>query len=123
MPSIGWQFIPYLLITVAEIMVSITGLEFAYTQAPRAMKSTIMSFWLLSVTFGNLWVLMTNAAVRNDAVTAQIASMIQEKAFDDLDAPVLRVCSLDSPAIYSPPLEAIQLPTPEVVVAKALTIC
>ena len=53
-PSIGWQFIPYLLITVSEIMVSITGLEFAYTQAPRSMKSTIMSFWFLTVFAGNL---------------------------------------------------------------------
>ena len=53
-PSIGWQFIPYLLITVAEIMVSITGLEFAYTQAPRSMKSTIMSFWFLTVFAGNV---------------------------------------------------------------------
>jgi POT family proton-dependent oligopeptide transporter len=35
-------------------MVSITGLEFAYTQAPRSMKSTIMSFWLLTVAFGNM---------------------------------------------------------------------
>ncbi len=52
-PSIGWQFIPYLLITIAEIMVSITGLEFAYTQAPRQMKSTIMSFWFLTVFAGN----------------------------------------------------------------------
>ena len=53
-PSIAWQFVPYLLLTVAEIMVSITGLEFAYTQAPRSMKSTIMSFWLLTVFAGNL---------------------------------------------------------------------
>jgi len=53
-PSIGWQFIPYLLITVAEIMVSITGLEFAYTQAPRSMKSTIMSFFFLTVFAGNV---------------------------------------------------------------------
>jgi POT family proton-dependent oligopeptide transporter len=51
-----WQAIPYLLMTTAEVLVSITGLEFAYTQAPRAMKSTIMSFWLLCVTFGNLLV-------------------------------------------------------------------
>ncbi len=40
---------------MAEVMVSITGLEFAYTQAPRAMKSTIMSLWLLTVTAGNLF--------------------------------------------------------------------
>ncbi len=51
-----WQIIPYCIMTVAEVLVSITGLEFAYTQAPRAMKSTIMSFWLLCVTLGNLLV-------------------------------------------------------------------
>jgi POT family proton-dependent oligopeptide transporter len=52
--SVGWQIIPYLIITCSEVMVSITGLEFAYTQAPRSMKSTIMSFWLLTVFVGNL---------------------------------------------------------------------
>ncbi|MGE3610213.1 MAG: POT family MFS transporter [Bacteriovoracaceae bacterium] len=54
MLNVMWQFFPYLVITIAEIMVSITGLEFAYTQAPRSMKSTIMSIWLLTVFFGNL---------------------------------------------------------------------
>jgi len=52
----AWQIIPYLIITVAEVMVSITGLEFAYTQAPARMKSTIMGFWLLSVALGNVLV-------------------------------------------------------------------
>jgi POT family proton-dependent oligopeptide transporter len=52
--NVAWHFIPYLLITAAEVMVSITGLEFAYTQAPRALKSTMMSFWLLTVFFGNM---------------------------------------------------------------------
>jgi pyruvate dehydrogenase E1 component beta subunit len=56
------------------------------------------------------------------AVSAQIASVIQEKVFDELDAPVLRVCSLDAPAIYCPPLEKLQLPTPERVVQKVLGI-
>lgn len=53
--SVGWQFPQYIILTMAEVMVSITGLEFAYTQAPRAMKSTIMSLWLLTVTAGNLF--------------------------------------------------------------------
>jgi len=57
------------------------------------------------------------------AVSSQIATLIQEKAFDALDAPVIRVCSLDAPAIYSPILEKHQLPTPERVVDKALSIC
>ena len=56
-------------------------------------------------------------------VSAQIAATIQEKAFDELDAPVQRVCSLDAPAIYSPALEPVQLPTAERVVIKALDIC
>lgn len=54
--SVGWQMIQYWIITTAEVLISITGLEFAYTQAPRSMKSTIMGFWLLCVTFGNLLV-------------------------------------------------------------------
>ncbi|MCA9582428.1 MAG: hypothetical protein KC416_11580, partial [Myxococcales bacterium] len=50
---IAWQLVAYLLITAAEVMVSVTGLEFAYTQAPRRMKSTIMGFWLLCISLGN----------------------------------------------------------------------
>ena len=53
-------------------------------------------------------------------VGAQIAYLIQERLFDELDAPVLRVCSLDAPAIYSPPLEALQLPTADIVIEKAM---
>src|SRR5262249_62302617 len=52
----AWQVIAYLIITIAEVMVSITGLEFAYTQAPARMKSTIMGFWLLAVSLGNVLV-------------------------------------------------------------------
>jgi proton-dependent oligopeptide transporter, POT family len=52
----GWQMIAYVLITLGEVLVSITGLEFAYSQAPRRMKSTIMGFWLLAVTLGNVLV-------------------------------------------------------------------
>jgi len=64
------------------VLVSATGLEFAYSQAPQPMKGVIMSFWLLSVSYGNLWVLITNEAVRNDVVTARIASTgLSETAF------------------------------------------
>jgi POT family proton-dependent oligopeptide transporter len=53
---VGWQVIQYLLLTIGEVLVSITGLEFAYTQAPRKMKSTVMGFWALTVTLGNVLV-------------------------------------------------------------------
>lgn len=72
--SITWQVLPYALLTLGEVLVSATGLEFAYSQAPSAMKGVLMSFWLLSVTIGNLWVLVVNAGVKNPAVTTFIGS-------------------------------------------------
>ena len=53
-PSIGWQLLAYVIITAAEILVSVTVLEFAYSQAPNAMKSLVMGFYWCSVSAGNL---------------------------------------------------------------------
>lgn len=55
-------------------------------------------------------------------VDAQISHLIQEKAFDYLDAPIKRVSSIDAPAIYSKPLENIQIPNAERVVKAAIEI-
>jgi POT family proton-dependent oligopeptide transporter len=52
--SVLWQLFPYIALTLGEVLVSTTGLEFAYTQAPREMKGVIQSFWLLTVSAGNL---------------------------------------------------------------------
>jgi len=72
--SITWQVLPYALLTFGEVLVSATGLEFAYSQAPQAMKGVLMAFWNLSVTIGNLWVLVVNAGVKNSAVIDLIKS-------------------------------------------------
>lgn len=80
--SITWQVLPYALLTFGEVLVSATGLEFAYSQAPAVMKGVIMAFWNLSVTIGNLWVLLVNASVRNDSVISHIAGTgLSETAF------------------------------------------
>ncbi|MCD7098743.1 oligopeptide:H+ symporter [Stenotrophomonas sp. MMGLT7] len=80
--SIAWQILPYALLTFGEVLVSATGLEFAYSQAPAQMKGVVMSFWNLTTTVGNLWVLLSNAAVRNDVVTGRIADTgLSEAAF------------------------------------------
>ena len=80
--SIFWQVLPYALLTFAEVLVSATGLEFAYSQAPASMKGVVMSFWNLTTTIGNLWVLLSNSAVRNDFVTGKIAATgLSESAF------------------------------------------
>jgi POT family proton-dependent oligopeptide transporter len=63
-PNVLWQFPQYLLLTTGEVLVSVTGLEFAYTQAPRALRSTIMSIWFLAVAVGNLITAVLSKMVR-----------------------------------------------------------
>ncbi|XP_013883956.1 solute carrier family 15 member 2 [Austrofundulus limnaeus] len=55
---IAWQIPQYALITAGEVMFSITGLEFSYSQAPTNMKSVLQAGWLLTVAFGNVIVLI-----------------------------------------------------------------
>jgi POT family proton-dependent oligopeptide transporter len=59
-PSINWQLLAYVILTLGEAMVSITGLEFSYTQAPNTMKSSVMALWLLTVASGELFVGLVN---------------------------------------------------------------
>ncbi|GAM26445.1 hypothetical protein SAMD00019534_096200 [Acytostelium subglobosum LB1] len=62
--SIFLQLPQYFLLTCAEILISITGLEFAYSQAPRSMKSMIMSAWLLTVSIGNVIVIVVVESIK-----------------------------------------------------------
>ncbi|MFN6261287.1 MAG: oligopeptide:H+ symporter [Chromatiaceae bacterium] len=72
--SILWQMLPYALLTFGEVLVSATGLEFAYSQAPATMKGIITAFWQLSVTVGNLWVLLANNSIRSESVLSHVDS-------------------------------------------------
>jgi POT family proton-dependent oligopeptide transporter len=62
-PNVGWQLLAYVFLTASETMVSITGLEFSYTQAPPKMKSAIMAVWLLVVSLGNLFTAFMHSLV------------------------------------------------------------
>ncbi|MDO8844725.1 POT family MFS transporter [Methylicorpusculum sp.] len=68
-PSIGWQLLGYCLLTAAEVMISVTCLEFSYTQAPNSMKSFIMAFYSLSIAFGNLFTSAVNFLISNAGVS------------------------------------------------------
>lgn len=52
--SIFWQVPQYVVMTMAEILFSIPGLTFSYENAPNRMKSVVQSFWLLTVSFGDV---------------------------------------------------------------------
>jgi POT family proton-dependent oligopeptide transporter len=56
--SVLWQLAPYILLTLGEVLVSVTGLEFAYAQAPPKMKGSIMSLFYFAMAIGNLIVVI-----------------------------------------------------------------
>lgn len=72
-PSIAWQILAYVVLTSAEVMVSVTCLEFSYTQAPRKMKSFIMAFFMMSVAIGNLFTSGVNFFIQNEDGSSKLA--------------------------------------------------
>ena len=74
-PSIGWHVLAYVLLTSAEVMVSITALEFSYTQAPPSLKSVVMALFLISASMGNLLTLLVNAFIQNADGTVWLSNI------------------------------------------------
>lgn len=64
-PSIWWQVLAYAVLSAAEVLVSITGLEYAYTHSPKSMKSTMTGIWFLVVSAGNLFTGAINNNIAN----------------------------------------------------------
>jgi POT family proton-dependent oligopeptide transporter len=63
--NIGWQLFAFTVLTLAEVLVYGTGLEFFYAQAPNRMKSLVMALFLLSVSLGNVFTSLVNVWVQN----------------------------------------------------------
>lgn len=80
-PSIAWQLWAYVLLTSGEVMISITGLEFSYTQAPKTMKSVIMAVWLFSVSLGNIFTSFVNHSIQVPGVN-QVAAEVKSQEPD-----------------------------------------
>uniref|UniRef100_A0A914V5Q8 Uncharacterized protein n=1 Tax=Plectus sambesii TaxID=2011161 RepID=A0A914V5Q8_9BILA len=52
--SLLWQLPQFLCITTGEVLFSVTGLEFSYSQAAPNMKSVLQAMWLMTVALGNV---------------------------------------------------------------------
>ena len=64
-PTVWWQIIAYLLLTFSEVLVSVTFLEYAYTQSPPKLKSTMTAIWWLTLAAGNLFTALVNRSISN----------------------------------------------------------
>jgi POT family proton-dependent oligopeptide transporter len=71
-PSIGWQIPAYALLSAGEVMVSITSLEFAYTQAPTQLKAMVQAIYLLAVSAGNLFTALVHIFIENPDGTLKL---------------------------------------------------
>jgi proton-dependent oligopeptide transporter, POT family len=72
-PNIIWQLLAHLILTTAEVMVSITCLEFSYRQAPMTMKSFVMALYFLSIAVGNLFTGAVNFFIQNPDGSSKLA--------------------------------------------------
>jgi 2-oxoisovalerate dehydrogenase E1 component beta subunit len=64
-------------------------------------------------------VIILHEDTKTGGLAGEIAAVINELAFDELDAPIVRIASLDTPVPFSPPLEKFFLPKVEDVVREA----
>ena len=62
-PTVWWQILAYFILSGAEILVSITCLEYAYTQSPPSMKSTMSASYLLTISGGNYFTSRVNRSI------------------------------------------------------------
>lgn len=74
-PSIAWQLLAYVVLTTAEVMVSVTSLEFSYTQAPVEMKSLVMAFALAAVSLGNALDVLVNALIQREDGSSRLSEL------------------------------------------------
>jgi 2-oxoisovalerate dehydrogenase E1 component beta subunit len=64
-------------------------------------------------------VIVLHEDTKTGGIAGEIEAIINEEAFDSLDAPIVRIASKDSPVPFSPPLEDVFLPSAKDVVEKA----
>ena len=87
-PSVSWQILAFALLTAAEVMVSIVALEFAYTQAPKTMKSLLMCYYLGAVALGNYLVAEVNHFIQiPSAAEEQLERQLSELPSDWQSSP------------------------------------
>jgi POT family proton-dependent oligopeptide transporter len=72
-PTILWQILAFVVLTAGEVSLSVTHLEFSYTQAPGKMKSLVMFMYLGSISLGNVFTAAVNFFIQNPNGTVKLS--------------------------------------------------
>jgi POT family proton-dependent oligopeptide transporter len=72
-PSIAYHLVAYTLLTAAEVMLSVTLIEYTCRQAPPRLKSLGLAAFLLSVSAGNLFTAGVNYAITRADGSSRLA--------------------------------------------------
>ena len=94
-PHVAWQLLAYLILTSAEVMVSIVALEFFYTQAPKKMKSLLMAIFLASVSVGNSLTGFVNSWIQIESPLEQMDDLAAKAKADKIQFGVVRLAGYD----------------------------
>jgi len=71
-PQVLWQILAFVVLTAGEVLLSVTHLEFAYTQAPKKMKSLVMCTYLGSISLGNVFTAWVDYFIQNPDGTVKL---------------------------------------------------
>lgn len=116
-PTIWWQVLAFIILSAGEVMVSITGLEYAYTQAPISMKGTMSAIWLLTVAAGNLFVGFVNGNIAEHGIFKGLTGATYFWFYVELIAGILVIYMFVSPRLkernYITDPDAIAIPETE----------
>ena len=70
-PSVWWQILAYVILSAGEVLVSLVGLEYAYTQSPVSMKSTMTAIWYFTYSVGSFFNTVVNNSIANHGYFAR----------------------------------------------------
>jgi POT family proton-dependent oligopeptide transporter len=98
-PTIWWHILAYFMLAAAEVMVSVTCLEYAYTQAPPSMKSTMGAVWLLTIAVGNVFTALVNRSISTNGFFASLTGASYYWFFIGLMTAIILIFLVVSPRI------------------------
>jgi POT family proton-dependent oligopeptide transporter len=96
--NILWQLAPYVVLEAGEVLLSATGLEFAFAQAPARLKSVVTSFWLMTIAGGHFMIAVVTELNERFVHASGTAQFYFDAAMMFLVAVIFAVCA----SLYRP---------------------